>query len=191
MGKDIKGDLIGIFVHIAVKNSFVGALSVVTLDGDPEEFIYMEPVTITSLQRALLAGRVDAYMIAKVLVRPLIEKAKKPPSIICFEGSWLLQRTLDFTVPHVVMAEVGSKYKSSYWEEFTLDSNGGEILNCWAPHEAVPHVKPILEAAQKAMAPIDIRDLFRQVREALTEIKKENPSIYSEFETLQKKDMKK
>jgi hypothetical protein len=163
--------LLGYVAHVVEGGSYHGGLLAVTLEGDPVDFVYSAPLSLTHLQRILLGKRADAYVIAKVLAVPLFEKVQEKPVILLFEEPSLLGRTVSLRTPAAVLAPSTAASKKGEWQ-WTPDGNAPES-GAWLQAASAAQTAALLKKARAVMAPIDLKEPFRQVRDAIAEMRKE------------------
>jgi hypothetical protein len=165
--------LIGYFVHRREAATSWAALVQVTPDGDPVDFLYTDPLTLSGFTRRLLGSRVDAYLVGRVLLEPLLAQAGGRLSLLCFDDPAVLLRRLDCEVPVAVFAPPGAAHKDGAWVAETVAvGNGGDQTWWLAPQSADAAVAALRQAAS-AMAPFGILEPFAQLRAAMVELKGE------------------
>jgi hypothetical protein len=158
------GDALGYLAQVTDSHTYVGGLFVVGPEGDPLDFAYTEPVTLSPLERFLLGGRADAYVLTRVMLPALIAQAKVQPSILLMEDASVLVRRVNGATPVVVAAAEDARVKDGAWEPIDAD---GETF--WASPNAPVH---LLTRAIVEMAPFTIREPFEQLRRTLAEMRR-------------------
>lgn len=162
---------IGYFAHVRDAMAYWGALVLLTPDGDPSELFYTEPVHLNRLTHQLLGARADAYVIERVLLKPLLEQAgNRATAVLCFDDPAVLQRRLRLSVPVAVLAPAESAHRAATWRFQTL-GDGDREEGCWVQPETGDAVVQALREAAEGMAPFGLREPFRQLRAAMTEIR--------------------
>ena len=84
-------ETIAYFAHQKQGSAYLGALVVVSFEGDPVDFAYTDPVTLNRFSAQLLGARADGYMISRVLLEPLLKQVKAP-GLVCFDEPQVLLR---------------------------------------------------------------------------------------------------
>jgi hypothetical protein len=163
--------LIAYFAHSKEESTYWGALVLVTPEGDPMDFVYTEPVTLNSFMRRLLGPRADAYVVDRVLIKPLVEHLSEPISLVCFDAAVVLQRRLDLKVPLAVIAPPDAPHREGAWSPEALDGAGA--LTCWVTPESRQDALKLVREAMSSMAPFGLLEPFRQLRDAMAELKRE------------------
>lgn len=162
---------IGYFAHVRDATAYWGALVLLTPDGDPSELFYTEPVHLNRLTHQLLGARADAYVIERVLLRPLLEQAGNgATAAVCFDDPAVLQRRLRLSVPAAVLAAADATHRAGSWRFQTIP-DGDRSEGCWVQPESGDAALQALKEAADGMAPFGLRDPFRQLRAAMTEIR--------------------
>ena len=162
---------LGYFAHVRDAMAYWGALVLLTPDGDPSELFYTEPVHLNRLTHQLLGPRADAYVIERVLLKPLLEQAGHgAASALCFDDPAVLQRRLRLPVPAAVLAPPEAAHRAGSWRFQTIP-DGDRREGCWVQPETGDAVIRALQEAAEGMAPFGLRDPFRQLRAAMTEIR--------------------
>jgi hypothetical protein len=168
-----KQTLVGYFAHAREAATAWAALVLVTLEGDPVDFLYTEPVTLNAVAHLLLGARVDAYLVEKVLLEPLLQQAAGRVSLLCIDDPQVLQRRFVHDVPVAVLAPADVTHRHpSWWAEQGPGANGNGT-SWWVAGEAGATAMAALRAAAAAMAPFSILDPFRQLRAAMAEVRAE------------------
>jgi hypothetical protein len=147
----------------------VGGLFVVGPEGDPLDFAYTEPVSVSPLERFLLGPRTDAYVLTHVMLPALAAQVKVAPQVILMEEPSVLLRRVNGATPLVVLAPAGARMKDGAWERLALDGVDG--VTFWSSAGATA-ARAHLERAIVEMAPFTIREPFDQVRRTLAEMRK-------------------
>ncbi|HEX6739933.1 MAG TPA: hypothetical protein VF310_16765 [Vicinamibacteria bacterium] len=163
--------LIGYFVHRREAAASWAALVQVTPEGDPVDFLYTDPLALSGFTRRLLGPRVDAYLVGRVLLAPLLAQAGRL-SLLCFDDPAVLLRRLDVEVPVAVHAPAEAAHKGGAWVRETVAMNGADHTWWLAPRSADAAVDALRGAAE-AMAPFGILEPFQQLRAAMVELKGE------------------
>jgi hypothetical protein len=164
--------LIGYFVHRREAATSWAALVQVTPEGDPVDLLYTDPLTLNGFTRRLLGSRVDAYLVGRVLLEPLLAQAGPRLSLLCFDDPAVLLRRLECEVPVAVFAPAEARHKGGAWSAETVAVNGHDQTWWVAPPTADAAVSALQQAAA-AMAPFGILDPFEQLRAAMVELKGE------------------
>jgi hypothetical protein len=165
--------LIGYFAHAREAASAWGALVLMTPDGDPVDLLYTEPVTLNRLTHRLLGPRVDGYLVASVLLQPLLEQAGARLSLLCFDDPAVLQRRLRSDVPVAVLAAREAAHKDGAWIAESVPSGNGHDRTWWLAAETHGAALAALKQASAAMAPFGLLDPFQQLRAAMAEMRGE------------------
>lgn len=165
--------LIGYFAHVREAASAWGALVLMTPEGDPVDFFYTDPVTLNRLTHRLLGPRMDAYLVARVLLQPLLEQAGGRLSLLCFDDPAVLQRQPRFDVPVAVLAAREAPHKDGAWVAESVPSGNGHDRTWWLAAETHSAALAALEQAVAAMAPFALLDPFQQLRAAMAEVRGE------------------
>lgn len=162
--------LLGYVAQVIDEGAYYGGLLLLTVEGDPIEFAYTDRVEVTSLQRILLGKRMETYVVSQVLTPPLWDRVQKKPQALCFDEASLLERTLSLPAPVVVFADMGAGHRPAAW---TWQSAEADVAaGAWHQVDRTRQTTALLEVARTAMSPIDIREPFRQLREAIVEARK-------------------
>ncbi|MGH9885872.1 MAG: hypothetical protein ACREBE_10105 [bacterium] len=161
---------IGYFAHVRDAMAYWGALVLLTPEGDPSELFYTEPVNLNRLTHQLLGPRADAYVIERVLLRPLLEQVNGATSVVCFDDPAVLQRHLRLPVPAVVLAPPDSVHRAEAWR-FQAIPDGAHAEGCWVQPDSAEIALQALADMAAGMAPFGLRDPFRQLRAAMAEIR--------------------
>jgi len=162
---------IGYFAHVRDAMAYWGALVLLTPDGDPSELFYTEPVNLNRLTHQLLGPRADAYVIERVLLRPLLEQVGNgATAAVCFDDPAVLQRHLRLAVPVAVLAPKEAAHRAGAWRFQTIP-DGDHAEGCWVQPESAETALQALAEAAAGMAPFGLRDPFRQLRAAMAEIR--------------------
>jgi hypothetical protein len=159
------------FAHAKEASTYWGALVLVTSDGDPTDFIYTEPVTLNAFMKRLLGPRADAYVVGRVLLQPLLAHLAEAPALLCFDDPIVLQRRLDTKIPVAVLASPDAPHRAGAWAPVRLD--GEEGVTCWLVPDSREEVLEVLRETVTAMAPFGLLEPFRQLRDAMDEMKRE------------------
>lgn len=170
-----KEGLIGYFAHAREAAMAWGALVLVTPEGDPVDFFYTDPVTVSRLTHRLLGPRVDAYLVGQVLLSPLLEQAGGRLSLLCFDEPALLQRDFAFGVPAAVQAAGDAVHRDGAWVCEIVSIGNGHDHTWWLARATRTAAAATLRQATTAMAPFGILDPFAQLRAAMAEVRGERP----------------
>jgi hypothetical protein len=170
-----KERLIGYFAHAREVATAWGALVLVTTEGDPVDFLYTDPVTLSRLTLRLLGPRMDAYLVGRVLLEPLLEQAGGRLSLLCFDDPAVLQRRFEFPVPVAVLASGEVAHKDGAWAAETVPLGNGHDQTWWLASDTRSTAVAMLKQAAAAMAPFGILDPFQQLRAAMAEVRAERP----------------
>ncbi len=173
--RDLGDARLGYFAHERDGATFRGALAVLTIEGDPVDLVYTDPVSVSRLTQALLGPRLDAYMLARVLAEPLLAQAKEKPTVVCFEDARLLLRHLRLGVPAVVMADPDAPHRETGWRLEQIGNGAADRDLLWVTQQGQKATVALLEEARRTMAPFGIREPFRQVKAAIAALAKEAP----------------
>jgi hypothetical protein len=161
---------IAYFAHQKEGATYLGALVVVSFEGDPVDFAYTDPVTLNRFSQQLLGARADGYMIGRVLLEPPLKQVKAP-GIVCFDEPHLLERRPPTQTPAVVFAAAAAPHKEGHWSFHTVKNGSQAAEGCWVSRaNKDAGVLAKLQEAAAAMAPFGIRDPFRQLRAAMAEV---------------------
>ena len=171
-----RGPLIGYVAHVKEELTYRGAIVLVSLEGDPADFIYTEPVTINRFMQRLLGPRMEGYVATRVLLEPLLGHMDGSASLVFFDHPAVLQRRLSLEVPAVVLAPADAPHKQGIWISEKLDGSGEDPLTCWVSPEHRTAAVALLREAAAGMAPFSLREPFRQLRSAMAELRGEKPS---------------
>lgn len=161
---------LGYVAQVGDGHSYVGGLFVVGSEGDPLDFAYTEPVTLSPLERFLLGPRVEAYLLARVMMPALVAQVKVRPSLILLDETSLLLRRPAAELPLVVLALETTVVKEGAWEALT--PNGGAGFAMWVSKGSQDGARGHLERAIAEMAPFTILEPFEQVRRTLREMRR-------------------
>jgi hypothetical protein len=164
--------LIGYFVHRREAAVSWAALVQVTPEGDPVDFLYTDPLTLNGFTRRLLGARVDAYLVGRVLLGPLLAQAGEGLSLLCFDDPSVLLRRLEPKPPMAVFAPRDAAHKAGAWVAETVAVGNGD-QNWWLAPETADAAVRVLQQAAAAMAPFGILEPFAQLRAAMVELKGE------------------
>jgi hypothetical protein len=167
--------LIGYFAHAREAGTAWGALVLVTRAGDPVDFLYTDPVQVSRLTQRLLGPRVDAYLVERVLLGPLLEQAGPHLSLLCFDDGAVLQRPFALDVPVAVRAASDAPHKDGAWVAETVPTGNGHDHTWWLTGATRSAAIAALKQAATAMAPFGILDPFAQLRAAMAEVRSERP----------------
>lgn len=170
MGDSAVDGALGYVAQVGDGHNYVGGLFVVTPEGDPLDFAYTEPVTLSPLERFLLGARTDAYLLARVMMPALLAQAKVRPSVILLDETSLLLRRPKADVPLVVVAFEAGVAKEGAWEPLSLDGGAGIAL--WVGRGSQDGASAHIERAIVEMAPFTILEPFEQVRRALRDMQR-------------------
>jgi len=162
-------DTIAYFAHQRQGATYLGALVVVSLEGDPVDFAYTDPVTLNRFSLHLLGARADGYMVARVLLEPLLKQVKTP-GMVCFDEPRLLERRPLDEPPAVVFAPPDAAHKEGVWSFHTLENGTPKAEGFWTTGAKAVGVLPRLQHAASGMAPFGIREPFQQLRAAMAEV---------------------
>jgi hypothetical protein len=157
------------FAHQKQGATYTGALVVVSFEGDPVDFAYTDPVTLSRFSLQLLGARADGYMIARVLLEPLLKQVKAP-GIVCFDEPHLLERRPLAPPPAVVFAAADAAHKEGHWSFHTVKNGSQPPEGFWVSRARDGGVLAKLQEASGAMAPFGLREPFRQLRAAMGEV---------------------
>jgi hypothetical protein len=152
-------------------HSHVAGLLVVGPEGDPLDFAYTEPVALSPLERFLLGARLEAYVLARVMLPPLLAQAKVRPRVVLADETSLLQRRPRIEVPLVVLALEAAVVKEGAWDALALHG-GSPGMAFWVSRESQDGAREQLERAIAEMAPFTIAEPFEQVRRTLREMRR-------------------
>lgn len=170
MTESVPGEgTIAYFAHQKQGATYLGALVVVSFEGDPVDFAYTDPVTLNRFSLQLLGPRADGYMIAHVLLEPLLKQVKAP-GMVCFDEPHLLERRPAILPPAVVFAAADAPHKEGHWSFHTVKNGSQGPESCWVSRPKDAGVAAMLQEAAAAMAPFSLREPFRQLRAALGEV---------------------
>jgi hypothetical protein len=167
------GLLIGYFAHVRHTTTAWGALVLVTPEGDPVDFFYTDPVTLNRLTHRLLGPRLDAYLVARVLLEPLLEQAGSRLALVCFDDPAVLQRRFEFGVPVAVLAARDVPHKDGAWVAEAVSLGNGHDQTWWLASETRTAAVAALKQTAVAMAPFVLTDPFQQLRAAMAEVRGE------------------
>jgi hypothetical protein len=167
--------LIGYFAHAREGATAWGALVLVTQGGDPVDFLYTDPVTVSRLTNRLLGPRVDAYLVGQVLLQPLLDQAVGRLALLCFDDAALLQRAFTFPVPAAVQAPRDAMHRDGAWVHEALAAGNGHEQAWWLASDTRPAAVAVLKQAVDGMAPFGILEPFVQLRAAMAEVRAERP----------------
>jgi hypothetical protein len=165
--------LIGYFAHVRETASAWAALVLVTPEGDPVDFFYTDPVTLNRLTHRLLGARLDAYLVARVLLEPLLQQVDGRLSLLCFDDPAVLQRRLQVGVPVAVVAAGVPPHKEGAWTAESLPSGNGHDHTWWLATGSGPEALSLLRHTAAAMAPFGLLEPFQQLRAAMAEVRAE------------------
>jgi hypothetical protein len=162
-------ETIAYFAHQKQGNAYVGALVVLSYEGDPVDFAYTDPVSLNRFSMQLLGVRADGYMIARVLLEPLLKQVKAP-GIVCFDEPHVLLRRPNGGPPSVVFAGADAAHKDGAWSFHALATGAGPSEGCWVAPTGDASVAGRLQKAAEAMAPFALREPFQKLRAAMGEL---------------------
>ena len=168
-----KDGLIGYFAHAREAGMAWGALVLVTPEGDPVDFLYTDPVTVSRLTHRLLGPRVDAYLVGQVLLQPLLDQAAARLTLLCFDEPALLQRDFGFGVPAAVQAPRDALHREGAWVCESVSTGNGHPDTWWLVSGTRGPALAALRQATAAMAPFGILDPFVHLRAAMAEVRGE------------------
>ncbi len=160
---------IAYFAHQKQGAAYLGALVVVSFEGDPVDFAYTDPVTLNRFSVQLLGARADGYMISRVLLEPLLKQVKAP-GLVCFDEPHVLMRRPLGGLPSVVFAPADAAHKAGAWTFQKLGNGAGPSEGCWVSAAGDASVAGKLQKVSAAMAPFGLREPFRQLRAAMGEL---------------------
>ncbi len=170
MSRDLPEEgAIAYFAYQRQGATYLGALVVVSLEGDPLDFAYTDPVTLNSFSLRLLGSRADGYMVSRILLEPLLRQVKTP-LFVCFDDAQVLHRRLRLAQPGVVFADAGLPHKEGHWVPHALKDGPNTTLHCWITYNADKGLLGRIRQAAEAMAPFDITEPFKQLRAAMAEM---------------------
>jgi hypothetical protein len=162
-------ETIAYFAHKKQANAYLGALVVVSFEGDPVDFAYTDPVTLNRFSAQLLGARADGYMISRVLLEPLLKQVKAP-SLVCFDEPQVLLRRPVGAAPSVVFAPGDAAHKDGSWSFHEPGNGSRPPEGFWVSPGDDSTVTARLRTAAAAMAPFGLREPFRQLRAAMGEL---------------------
>jgi hypothetical protein len=160
---------IAYFAHQKQGAAYLGALVVVSFEGDPVDFAYTDPVTLNRFSVQLLGARADGYMISQVLLEPLLKQVKAP-GLVCFDEPHVLVRRPLAALPSVVFAPAEAAHKAGAWAFQKLGNGVASSEGCWVSAAGDASVAGKLQKIAAAMAPFGLREPFRQLRAAMGEL---------------------
>ena len=160
---------IAYFAHQKQGAAYVGALVVVSFEGDPVDFAYTDPVALNRFSVQLLGARADGYMIARVLLEPLLKQVKVP-GLVCFDEPHVLLRRPVAGPPSVVFAPAEAAHKAGAWAFQKLGNGVVSSEGCWVSGQGDASVAGKLQQAAAAMAPFGLREPFQKLRAAMGEL---------------------
>jgi hypothetical protein len=161
---------LGYVAQVSDGHSYAGGLLVVGPEGDPLDFAYTEPVALSPLERFLLGARVEAYLLARVMMPALVAQAKVRPGVILLDETSVLLRRPPAALPIVVLALETAVAKEGAWE--TLSPSGGAGFAMWVSQGSRDGARETIERAIAEMAPFTILEPFEQVRRTLREMRR-------------------
>jgi hypothetical protein len=161
---------LGYVAQVGDGHGYVGGLFVVGPEGDPLDFAYTEPVTLSPLERFLLGPRAEAYLLARVMMPALVAQAKLRPSVLVLDDATLLLRRPGTDLPVVVVALENGLVKDGAWER--LEPAGAAGLLVWVSQGSQDGARGHIEHAIAEMAPFTILEPFEQVRRTLREMRR-------------------
>jgi hypothetical protein len=162
-------ETIAYFAHQKQGNAYVGALVVVSYEGDPVDFAYTDPVILNRFSLQLLGARADGYMISRVLLEPLLKQVKAP-GVVCFDEPYVLLRRPVAGPPRVVFARADAAHKDGAWSFHELATGAGPSEGCWVAPAGDASVAVRLQKAAAVMAPFALREPFQKLRAAMAEL---------------------
>jgi hypothetical protein len=160
---------IAYFAHQKQGAAYLGALVVVSFEGDPVDFAYTDPVALNRFSVQLLGTRADGYMISRVLLEPLLKQVKTP-GLLCFDEPHVLLRRPVGRPPSVVFAPADAAHKAGAWSFQKLGNGVSPSDGCWVSAAGEASVAGKLQEIAAAMAPFGLREPFRQLRAAMGEL---------------------
>lgn len=172
-GPEARDLTVGYFVRETDGASHVGALLVVTGEGDPVDFVYTEPLVLRALVLALLGERAESHVVLHLLTEPLLAKLQAPPSLLLYEEASLLQRQVSLEMPCAVLAGGDLARRGADWEEAPAPTGDGLRRKVWVPTACGRQAKGLIEAAAAALAPLALEEPFARVRAALQELRRQ------------------
>lgn len=158
------------FTHAREDATWRGPMVVVAADGDPLDFVYTEPVAMSRLSLRLLGPRVDGYMIERVLLPPLLEKAGAGVRLICFEDAAILQRRVKLPMPCVVFESADAVHRAGAWVVETALGADGATQTFWVPPDHREPAMGWLLHVMAEMAPFGLAEPFAQLRAAMADV---------------------
>jgi hypothetical protein len=161
---------LGYVAQVGDGNASVGGLFVVDPEGDPLDFAYTEPVTLSPLERFLLGPRAEAYVLARVMMPALVAQAKVRPSVLLVDDATILLRRPGTDLPVVVVALESGVVKDGAWERLEPAGSAGLLL--WVSRGSQDGARGQIERAIAEMAPFTILEPFEQVRRTLREMRR-------------------
>jgi hypothetical protein len=162
---------LGYFAYQKQGATYTAALVVVSAEGDPLDFAHTDPVALNRFSLQLLGARADGYMVARVLLEPLLRQVATP-AVVCFDDAQVLQRRLVLDQPAIVFAARDAPHKDSHWAFQTLGAaRSSEAF--WISRGTEPSVVRRLQHVATAMAPFGLREPFVQLRAAMSELVRE------------------
>ncbi|HET9316599.1 MAG TPA: hypothetical protein VFQ51_13480 [Vicinamibacteria bacterium] len=161
---------LGYVAQVGDGHTYVGGLFLVGPEGDPLDFAYTEPVTLSPLERFLLGPRAEAYLLARVMMPALVAQAKVRPSVLVLDDASLLLRRARVELPVVVVALESGVVKDGAWER--LEAAGAAGLAMWVSQGSQDGARGHVERAIAEMAPFTILEPFEQVRRTLREMRR-------------------
>jgi hypothetical protein len=161
---------LGYVAQVGDGHTYVGGLLVVGPEGDPLDFAYTEPVTLSPLERFLLGPRTEAYLLARVMMPALVAQAKVRPSVLVLDDTTLLLRRPGTDLPVVVVALESGVVKEGVWEP--LAPAGAAGFAVWVSRASQDGARGHIERAIAEMAPFSIMEPFEQVRRTLREMRR-------------------
>jgi hypothetical protein len=164
-GKTSTTELMGYFSHLRKDWTWVGGLLVVTLDGDPVDFAYTDPLDVNVLQRHLLGKRLDSWVLTHGLAVPLLAQTPNRPTVLCFDDPAVLLARVGLGAPVMVVAASDAPRQSASWEALPALDGVGEA---WVTAGCREQALPFLTQAASRMAPFGLAEPFQRVRQALT-----------------------
>jgi hypothetical protein len=162
-------ETIAYFAHLKQGSAYVGALVVVTYEGDPVDFAYTDPVSLNRFSLQLLGARADGYMIARVLLEPLLKQVKGP-GVVCFDEPHVLLRRPVGGPPSVVFAPADAAHKYGAWSFHEPANGAGPSEGFWVSPAGDSAVPGRLHKAAAVMAPFALREPFQKLRAAMGEL---------------------
>jgi hypothetical protein len=160
---------LGFFVFRRDEATYQAGLMVASLDGDPLDFVYTEPVTLSRVSLRLLGPRADGYVVERVLLPPLLEQAGSGLRILCLDDPAILQRKVRLGLPCAVLAPPSSAARRGAWVQEGVGP--GAEGTWWVPQDAREAAVEALRGALAGLSPDEVAAAFAQLRAAMAEVK--------------------